>query len=174
MHEQYRQRRLRPNKRREDESPLHQGTSHHGLCKLTRQRNASGRPPRYRLQQPPGACSRPKTCLVSWSRLWSNLWSRCRCVPLGAKLLVSGPANSRRFPSVQPSADADSEFENRLFVESRGSMKAECAAPGTPLAARDRWDVSRDEGRARRRFVGVVAIMRPWRAASADQEPRSA
>jgi hypothetical protein len=61
-----------------------------------------------------------------------------------------------------------------LFVGSRGSMKAKCAAPDTALAARDGCDVSRDEGRARRRFVRGVGIMQPWRAASADQELRSA
>ncbi len=62
----------------------------------------------------------------------------------------------------------------RLFVESRGSVKASVSAPDTALAARDRRGVSRAEARARRRFLRAEAVRRPWREASEDQVPRSA
>ena len=62
----------------------------------------------------------------------------------------------------------------RLFGERRGSVKAPAAAPDTALAARDRFNFSRAEARARRRFLQAEIIRRPWRTASGGQGPRSA
>ncbi len=83
----------------------------------------------------------------------------------GVPVLVQGPTGSGKEVVCR---------EIRLFVESRGSMKASFASPDTALAARDRRGVSRAEARARRRFLWAEAVMLPWREASGYQGPGSA